>query len=445
MSYLVIQLSAGQALFSRFREKGKRLFFVEAFQLPRGKEDDDPAALVEFAARAEGEEKIILSLPSSFYFMRELDRAIEDRRKQREILPMELKGETALEAEEMIFEALPLSNEKILALWAKRDALKKEIEGMAALGVEPWVVTSSLFHWHHLLPAEAQTGTAALWDGESLAVYQNGLPLFFRALDQEEVLTDIRRTLTALEIGKGLKIGRIFLHGKALSEGFSLGLSEGLEEISFTPLPLADELVEAFPDDKKAALDWAAGYALARAGSEGEPIDFRRGDLAYTAGRARLRRKLRIPLILVGLLAGLLFLETGTRYWLVKSDLDFLNASIRSVYREIFPSRQNPVDEVAEIRSEIKRLSGAATGPALLPVLKRLAELKGEDINGIYEIEIEGTQVRLKGDARSIEGINAFKARSTSLFSGTEVGEIRSRPDGIVGFVFRGTLKEGRP
>ncbi|WP_243688874.1 hypothetical protein [Geotalea toluenoxydans] len=51
--------------------------------------------------------------------------------------------------------------------------------------------------------------------------------------------------------------------------------------------------------------------------------------------------------------------------------------------------------------------------------------------------------MRLKGDAKSFQAVNDFKTKSASLLSGAEVSETKSKPDGSVTFVLRGTLKEG--
>jgi general secretion pathway protein L len=123
--------------------------------------------------------------------------------------------------------------------------------------------------------------------------------------------------------------------------------------------------------------------------------------------------------------------------------VDSLNNSIRSIYREVFPTRKKAVDEVAELRSEIKRLGSGKTASNVLAVLTKLAGAKGDDIFGIFEAEVEGNQVRLKGDGRTIQAVNDFKARTADALSNAEVGEIKSRPDGSVSFVLRGTVKEG--
>jgi general secretion pathway protein L len=155
-----------------------------------------------------------------------------------------------------------------------------------------------------------------------------------------------------------------------------------------------------------------------------------------------MQRKLRLSLILAVALVLLLFVEAGLRYFLVKQDLDSLNASIRTIYREVFPNRKKPVDEVGELRSEIKRLGGASGRSNVLGALKKLAEIKGDDVTGFVETSIEGKQVRLQGDARSIQAVNDFRNRAAALFSDAEVGEIKSRPDGSVTFTFRGAIKE---
>ena len=58
------------------------------------------------------------------------------------------------------------------------------------------------------------------------------------------------------------------------------------------------------------------------------------------------------------------------------------------------------------------------------------------------ETDLDGNQLRIKGDARSAQAVNDFKARLKPVFASLEVGEIKSRPDASVTFSLRGTLKE---
>ncbi|MDO9309070.1 MAG: type II secretion system protein GspL, partial [Deltaproteobacteria bacterium] len=75
--------------------------------------------------------------------------------------------------------------------------------------------------------------------------------------------------------------------------------------------------------------------------------------------------------------------------------------------------------------------------------LKKLAEAKGNTINGLYEAEVEGRNLRIKGDARSAQAVNEFKAALAPLLATVELGEVKSRPDGMVTFSLTGTLREG--
>jgi general secretion pathway protein L len=439
MNYLIVQLTGNEAVFARFQQKRGELVFVEASRQEIGPERPFAAMLEEAKAAGHEAERVVLALPPGHLFMREIELPISDRRKIREVLPLELKGETALDSDELVFDALPLDGGRVLAIWGKRGELAEKIAVMAGHGLEPEIVTASLFHWHTLLPEGDRGGQIAVCDGESLAVYKNGTPCFFRALRPGDPGAELTRTLAALEIGKGVKVESVLLHGGAARQAAFLPTGEP----ACAPLPVAGELAAVFGGDDAAARDLAGAYAVARACALEEPVNFRSGGLAYTAGRQKALKKLRISLILAAVCTVLLIAEAGVRYYLVQRDLASVNNSIRTIYREVFPNRKKPVDEVAELRTEIKRLSGGAATGSILVVLKKLADIKGDDITALFEIEVDGDQLRVKGDARSIQAVNDFRARGAALFAGAEVGEIKSRPDGSVTFVFRATVKEG--
>src|SRR6185369_10961765 len=155
----------------------------------------------------------------------------------------------------------------------------------------------------------------------------------------------------------------------------------------------------------------------------------------------KMYRKLRLTMILAAAVVLLVFAESAVRFALAKRDLASLDGSIGAVYKEIFPTRKKPVDEVAEVRAEIRKLEGAKTSSNVLKLLKELAEAKGDDVTGLYEIEIDGPEVRLKGEARSFQAANEFKVRAAKVVDGGELSETKSRPDGSVTFAFRGTMK----
>ena len=184
-------------------------------------------------------------------------------------------------------------------------------------------------------------------------------------------------------------------------------------------------------------------YAVARASFTGTLPNFRQGELAWTAGDAKLRKKLILTGILAAVIIVLLFVNKGLQYRAATADVTSLNKSIAAIYREIFPTRPKAVDEISETKGEIKKLAGIESTSGHLDILKKLAEAKGSSINGLYEAELEGRNLRVKGDAATAQAVNEFKAALVPLLATVELGEVKSRPDGTVGFTLTGTLKEG--
>lgn len=438
MELLIIEAGRSSVGLVRFLKKGGTLLFQGAKRTSFDVDGFHSSFLRDLAGEDAGNSRIFLSLDAEQIYSRELHLPITDRRKQREVLPLELKGETALEAEKLIFDALPLAGGKIMAIWTLAADLTEKIASLREEGLEPQVVGSSLFHWQLLIPESAGDAAVALSDGVTLAVYHERRPLFFRSLTDGNFHEEINRTLALLEAGKGMRVERVLLHGSAGS--FSPQGPPG--PVVFAPLPVSGALAEAFPNDEL-AVENAGAWALATASLRGEPVNFRHGALAYTAGRERLKKKLLLTAILSAVFLVLLLAETGLRYYFVRSDLSSLDKSIHQIYREIFPARTKAVDEVAEVKSEIRNLGGVTASQEILQALDGVAKAKTDDILAIFEAEVDSGQVLLKGDARSFNAANDFKSRLEPLFSAAKIDEVKSRPDGSVTFTFRGTLQEG--
>ncbi|MFZ3208592.1 MAG: type II secretion system protein GspL [Geobacteraceae bacterium] len=434
--FLIVQLTGDEAIVARFRRERGALVFSDAARHTVADATSLSALLREVAAANREHIRVILAVSPNLLSLREMEIPLTDRRKLRELLPLELKGETALDNDELVFDAVTLADGACLAIWGERRELAELVSIMTDAGLEPEIVTASMFHWLALMPVPSEE-QLAITDGEALVVYRGGRLIYCRALPDNELAGELAKTLAALEIDKGIKVVRLFLHGSAARREAPF-----LEGISCTPLQVEGDLRACFSDDSAVALDLAAAYAVAKAVNSGNAVNFRSGNLAYTADHRRMQRKLRLSLILAVVCVFLLFAEAGLRYFLVERDLESLNASIRTIYREVFPNRKKPVDEVGELRSEIKRLGGVSGRSNVLVTLKKLAEVKGDEVTGFVETSIEGNKVRVQGDARSIQAVNDFRNRAAALFSDAEVGEIKSRPDGNVTFIFRGAIKE---
>lgn len=429
MDILVVQLKRDELILAGFRLKKRTVSFVSAERHPLQGGEGELSRILSQSGMKGGERRVVLALPPGELYMRELELPITDRAKVRELLPLELKGETALDSDLLAFDALPLAPGKFLAVWGRTPALTERIGLLKEAGLEPEQVTASLFHWSRLAPA---AGTVAVTDGEALAAYRDGVPIYFRAFPTGSGEAEIPRTVAALELAHGVRVERVVSYAAGSRDQGSLAQAN-------------PRLAEAFGNDPHAAHDLAGAYAVAAAVAEGSAVNLRRGALAYTAGTVKLYRQLRVTMALAAALVLLLVAESGVRYYLVKRDLTSLEGSIRGIYKEVFPNRKKPVDEVAELRAEIRKLEGAKASSNVLAALKAIAEAKGDDVSGFYESEVEGNEVRLKGDAASIQAANDFKGRAARLFDAAQVSEIKSRPDGSVTFNFQGTLKEVAP
>ena len=430
MFITVTQKTAGEFVLSRFQARRGSLSFIKGV---RHQLDDPETGLEEILATWADEcrsDRIILALPPSMLTLREIELAIPDRKKGREILPLELKGELAAESDELVFDALPLSGGRTAAIWVRPEQLSAEIQVLYDKGFDPEIATFSMFSWKELLP-EACEGAVAVTDGESVAVFLDKKPLFFRALPKSGD-RPLDTTITAVELSRDITVANIFTVGAA-------ALSTERET---TPLPVSGALAVAFAGDAAAASDLAAHFAMARELVSGEPVNLRRGSFSYRKHSERLRKKLKVTWFLLGTLLILIFAEAGVRYFIAQRDLSSLDSSIRAIYKEVFPTRKKPVDEVAELKAEIKKL-GVTGSEGILAILKKLADAKGDDPREIYEVDFDGSQITGKGYDRSAQGVNEFKSKASALFGSFEVSEIKSRPDGTVGFAFRGTLKGG--
>lgn len=430
MFITVIQTTATEFILSRYQARRGTLTFLKGVRQQLGGEEVTVSdILASWKSECAGD-RVILALPPAGFTMRELTLPISDRKKAREIMPLELKGEMASDADEPVFDALPLSGGRSAAIWGGQKQLAAEIASCLESGFEPEIVTTAMFSWQRLLP-QGSTGTTAVTDGEAVAVYVDGQPLFFRALPKSGE-RPLDATIAAIELAREISIEEIFTIG-------ATQIDTGLE---ITSLPVASPLNAAFANDLQAAADLAAHFAMAEELLQGEPVNLRRGTLKYTRQTDQLRKKLRLTYALAAALVVLIFAEAGVRYYLVNRDVTSLNASIKGIYKEVFPTRAKAVDEVSELKAEIKRL-GATGSEGVLAVLTKLATAKGDEARELYEVDFDGNQITGRGYDRTAQSVTDFKTRAGALFAAFEVSEIKSRPDGSVSFAFRGSLKGG--
>ena len=435
MDYLILQAGENQLKVAHFEVSRRSSELIGAAAIELNEERTLGAALQGIATKMTGSPRVVICLPSSLFAQRTISLPFTDLRKVREVLPAHLQGDIAVPVEELVLDVMPIGEGQFLALWARKSDVSAAIAQFRDAGIEPQIVTSLPFGVPELPGIAAD---CAVCDGRTLALVRKGRLSYFRAFNSVVTAPMIAATLAALELSGGELPAKLYLIGEE---------ARGLTADDSLPLPIEtvavpDGLVPLFKDDETFQ-QLALFYAVARSHVAGTLPDFRRGELAWTAGDSKVRKKLVLTGILTAVIILLLFTHKGLQYRTAAADVVSLNKSITAIYHEIFPARAKAVDEISEVKGEIKKLGGVESSSECLGLLKKLAEAKGNTINGLFEAELEGRNVRIKGDARSAQAVNEFKAAIAPLLATSDLGEVKSRPDGTVGFTLTGTVKEG--
>ncbi|MDD2900628.1 MAG: type II secretion system protein GspL [Desulfuromonadaceae bacterium] len=434
MDYLILQAEEKLLTVAHFKisRRSTELIGAATIVLDEGRTLAD--AIRSVAENMSGSPRVILCLSPSLFAQRAISLPFNNLRKVREVLPAHLQGEIALPVEELALGVLPAGEGRFLALWARKSDIRVAISQFREAGIEPQIVSSVTFA---LAKLPGVPSDCVVCDGNTLAFLNDGQMTYFRAFEATLTAPLIAATLLAMELSNGVLPPCICL----------TGTSRGLAETDTLPLPVEvaeppPELGHLFKNDETFhQLAWF--YAVAHASYAGTLPDFRQGELAWTAGDAKLRKKLLLTGVLVVVVVLMLFIGKGLHYRATAADVASLDKSIASIYREIFPARGKAVDEISEIKGEIRKMAGVEISGGYLDLMKKLAEAKENNINGLYEAELEGRSLRIKGDAGSAQAVNEFKAVLAPLLSVSELGEVKSRPDGTVTFRITGTLKEG--
>lgn len=434
MDYLILQAEEKLLTVAHFGVSRRSTELIGAALIELGDELSLADAVRGIAGKMTGSPRVVLCLQPALFAHRSVSLPFKDLRKVREVLPAHLQGDIVLPVEELSLDAMQVGEGQFLALWARKSDISEAIDRFREAGVEPQVVSSIPFALSALpgVPSDC-----AVCDGSSLALLQGGRLTYFRAFNTDVTAAMIVNTLSALELsGEKLPPQLCLIGAKAAVLAAADSLPIPAEALEVPP-----ELGQLFKNDE--TFQQLAGlYAVARASHAGILPNFRQGELAWTAGDAKLRKKLILTGILAVVVVLLLLVNKGLQYRAAAADLASLNKSINNIYREVFPGRTKAVDEISEIKGEIRKLAGVEGSNGYLDTLKKLAEAKGNTINGLYEAELEGRTLRIKGDSRSAQAVNEFKAALAPMMATAELGEVKSRPDGTVGFTLTGTLKE---
>jgi len=418
----IIQLSGTQVTCARFKKSGKSVSPLSGSRHAYHDLAELSGLLQEQLLPAQDELRTILALPPAQVTLRELTLPISDRTKLRALLPLELSGEIADDEPELVCDALPLVHGNQLAGWTPVPVAAELLQLLARIGIDPEVITCASLGWHLLQPSDQQE-PIALVDDNALMVCSQGRPVFCRFIRTDA--DSVARTLTALELSRGIVVKAIFrLEGEPLA--------------GERPLPLPAQLSGPPASGDLTADALISPFATALAYCSGEIFNLRSGQLAWTGKRSHLLRQFRLPMILGGLVLILLIAEAGLRWYLLSRDLGSINNSIASIYKGIFPARKKVVDETAEIKAEIRRLQNSGGSSDLLSFMNLLAQSQDNQLQGFSELEYDGERFRLKGDARNNSAVTTLGQKLTAAGWVAEQPELTARPDGLTLFQIKG-------
>ena len=425
----IVQLAGDTVTCARFKRNGRVLTPVAGYRRTFQDDAEFTRILQENPLPPGEEARTILALAPAEVSLREMNLPFQDRKKLRAILPLELAGEVAEDAAELVCDVLPLSDGSLLAGWASAQSIAPVIRLLADAGQEPEIVTRASLAWHLVQPTQQQ-GVIALVDATAIMVCSQGKPVFCRAMETDA--TTLSRTLAAVELGKGITVEAVYrLEGEPLPG----------EQL----LPLPEQLAGQQGSGDLPANALISPLATALAYCSGEIFNLRNGPLAWSGKRSHLIKQFRTPLILGCVFLVLLFAETGLRWHLLARDITETNRSITKIYGTVFPTRAKAVDEVAELKAEIRRLQQGGSGNETLAFLTLVAQAKDEKIIGFSEVELDTERFQLKGDTLDATAVTALSRKVSEAGWNVEQPALTNRPGATTLFVLKGKRGSTQP
>lgn len=423
----IIEITEGQITSARFRKKGEQLLPVSGLRLEWPDGTSISQVLDGTLPPADQGVRTILSIPPRLLTLRSLQLPIEDRKKLRSVLPLELAADSLDDSLPLVADGITISPGCQLAGWIRLQPLQDLLAELQKVGLDPEVITCGPLCWQNL--SGELTGSTVFLRHDAMVVAEEGGLQFCRMMDTSDSQL-LERTLSTLKVSDSISpVNRYWL--------------DRPQNVAEKGAPLPTELttLEGSGDLPPAAL--LSPLAMARGYLKGDIFNLRSGSLAWKGGHSQLLRQYRWPLLLAVVTLLLLFGELGLRWYLLQQDLNSINRSVAEIYKGIFPGRGKAVDEVGEVKSEIRRLESGGKGVELLRFMQLLAESKGDQLNGLSELEYDGEHFRLKGDAASQKGVTELQQRLAAASFETESPEISSRNDGSILFTIRGSSKGG--
>jgi hypothetical protein len=380
---------------------------------------EDAARLAEEVRKGTGDNglpPVVLSLPPSWTYVRQVELPVEDLRRAKKIHVAELEGNLPIEDEEILSDLLPSppgASGRFLAIAARRSAVEKAVAVFAGAG----------FPLDRVITDHVSILSAVL-AGEDLP---EGLLL--------STLSDI--VVLRVE-GGAIRWARQFPADMASD---AAGLAHEWKEIlranpdEGTPLPVT--VVGEIPGSLSAELAGAARYtSVPEAAGNGALLAYGAAlapSLSAELGGFSLRtsaeaeseldrgkRRIRIvsAAVAVAALSALGSLEAAR--WAEGKKLASIRAQIRKEFSEAVPGVKASAQEAAQIREKIQSLRRqqkelGTDSPALSTLMMQISRaLPAKENIAIREVSLDAGRMRLTGEAGGAPVVEAYRTALTA-------------------------------
>lgn len=173
-------------------------------------------------------------------------------------------------------------------------------------------------------------------------------------------------------------------------------------------------------------------------------VNLRRNEFSYTRGVEKTRRSLKVTAVLVAMILFVLAADIAFRILSSSNEIAFLKNEIRKSYLELFPGEKNIMNEIHQMKSNIRQLrdrEAAIVGIQPLNVFLELARIERGDAT-FHEVTIERAKLVLRGEALSFSAVQQLEEKLKKYFDDVSVSDSRASGQGKTLFTI--TAKEKR-
>jgi len=371
---------------------------------------------------------VFVSVPASSVILRAVDVPVGQRERINEILPFELSGTLSVDVDEAVVDNIPVGEGRAIAVAVEKKVVSEYIGAFRAAGADPvWVGLAGFSIPYLLYELEKTPGIVALIREDFISVSREGHPVFFNSYSGRGALGLSLKYLEA----EGVKIDAVRYAG--VNGDVIAGLVPGAPSEELT-------LPEGLPPE---AVGVAAVALEVSRGLINETVNLRKGEFEDTREKVSYKRKLRVTIVLLALLAVFITGDLYVRYLTLNDELAAYKKAMRDSYTGLFPGEKSPADELYQLTVKLKSIEKEAEvvngGPGVLDLLKSLSDAASALSDArirVNDISIAEGRLRAAGEAASFEAANRFKETlsANGRLKNVVLTDLKSKTDGGAAF-----------